>query len=141
MSMAQSSPLSPEQETLSHVQGLVEAFHALDSDNDGFINTQELGGLMGALGYNVSEQDVQAMMQKGDTDKDGLLSISEFLDMNNGDLELGGLCALKTALEQWDLEEHDLVTGEQLFEVVADMGIELSLDDCHGWRWRWSHKF
>ncbi|KAL0432181.1 UNVERIFIED_CONTAM: putative calcium-binding protein CML29 [Sesamum latifolium] len=128
--MAQSSPLSVELETLSHVQGLVEAFHAFDSDNDGYINMQELGGVMGSLGYNVSEQDVQAMMLNGDANKDGLLNISEFLDMNTGNLELGGLTALKTALDAWDLEEHDLVTGEQLYEVVTDMGIELSLDDC-----------
>ncbi|KAI3460608.1 hypothetical protein Pfo_017271 [Paulownia fortunei] len=128
--MAQSDSLSLEMETLNHVMGLVEAFRAFDSDNDGSINAQELGGIMGSLGYNVSEEDVQAMMQKGDGDRDGLLSISEFLDMNTGGLDLGGLTALKPALEALDLEEHDLITGEELYQVIENMGIELSLDDC-----------
>ncbi|GFP87598.1 probable calcium-binding protein cml29 [Phtheirospermum japonicum] len=128
--MAQSNSLSLEMETLNHVLGLVEAFRAFDSDNDGSINAQELGGIMGSFGYKVSEQEVEAMMQKGDTNKDGLLNISKFLEMNTGDLELGGLAALMTAFEGLELEGHDLVTGEKLYQVVEDLGIGLCLSDC-----------
>lgn len=128
--MAQSGSVSVEAETLNHVLGLIEAFHAFDSDNDGSINAQELAGIMGSLRYNVSEQDVQAMMQRGDANKDGELSLAEFLDMNTGDLELNGMSALKTALEGLDLEEHDVLSGEELYQVIENVGVELSLDDC-----------
>ncbi|PIN07200.1 Calmodulin and related proteins (EF-Hand superfamily) [Handroanthus impetiginosus] len=128
--MAQPSSLSIEVETLNHVLGLVEAFRAFDSDNDGRINAQEFAGIMGSLGYTVSEQDIQAAMQEHNPDGYGLLSLSEFLDMNTEDLDLGCLSGLKTALEGLELEEHELVTGERLYEVVQNMGIELSLDGC-----------
>lgn len=117
-------------ETLNHILGLIEAFRAFDSDNDGFINVQELGGIMGSLGYNVSEQDVQGLMHKGDTNKDGQLSMPEFIDMNTEDLELSGLSALKTAIQALELQEHDVLTGEELHQAIESLGIELTLDDC-----------
>ncbi|KAL8467186.1 hypothetical protein ACS0TY_036051 [Phlomoides rotata] len=129
--MAQSGSVSVEAETLNHVLGLVEAFRAFDSDNDGSISAQELGGIMGSLGYNASEQDIEAMMQRGDANKDGQLSLAEFLGMNTEDLELNGMSALKTAIEALDLEEHDVLSGEEVYQVIENVGVELSLDDCH----------
>ena len=64
--MAQLENLSAELETLNQVLSLVEAFRAFDADNDGCITAAELGGIMGSLGYNASDQDVRAMMQQGD---------------------------------------------------------------------------
>ncbi|XP_073147907.1 probable calcium-binding protein CML29 [Henckelia pumila] len=120
-----------EIEPLTHALRLVEAFHAFDSDNDGSINVQELNGIMGSLGYNLSEQDIDDMMQKGDTNKDGLLSISEFLDLNVQNLAFGDFAgALKSGLQELNLKGDDLVSGEELCEVIENVGIELSLDDC-----------
>ncbi|CAK9169627.1 unnamed protein product [Ilex paraguariensis] len=129
--MAQLGSLSAETETLNHVLRLMEAFRAFDSDNDGSITAAELGGIMGSLGYNPSEQDVTTMMQKGDTNKDGLLSISEFLDMNTKELELGSLATcLRGALETLDLEGDEVVTGEELYQVVGTTAAQLSPEDC-----------
>lgn len=129
-SMAQTGSISVDVETLNHVLGLIEAFRAFDSNNDGFITVQELGGIMGSLGYNVSEEDVQGLMEKGDSNKDGLLSMPEFIEINTEDLELSGLSALKTAIEALDLQEHDVLTGKELHQAIDNLGIELSLDDC-----------
>ncbi|KAL2538591.1 putative calcium-binding protein CML25 [Forsythia ovata] len=129
--MAQLSSLSAEIETLSHVSSLIEAFRAFDSDNDGKINAQELGGLMGSLGYSPSEQDINTMLQEADTNSDGLLSISEFLDMNTKDLGLGGLeTILKRAFQEFEFQGEDLVTGEELYEAFGNIGIGLSQDEC-----------
>ncbi|KAG8389718.1 hypothetical protein BUALT_Bualt01G0007900 [Buddleja alternifolia] len=118
-------------ETLNYVLSLVEAFRAFDSDNDGSITAQELGGIMGSLGYNMSDQDLEAMMHKGShPNRNELLSISEFLEMNTRGLELGCLTALKTCFDMLNFDEDDLVTGEELYEVVGDMEIGLSYDDC-----------
>lgn len=118
-------------ETLSQVLSLVEAFRAFDADNDGSITAAELGGILGSLGYNPSETDVRAMMQQGDTNRDGLLSIEEFLEMNTKEMELGGLeTILRTAFQALDVEGEEAVTGEELYEVMENMGAELSLDDC-----------
>ncbi|XP_068324820.1 probable calcium-binding protein CML29 [Pyrus communis] len=130
--MAQPISLSAETETLSQVLGLVETFRAFDSDNDGKITAAELGGILGSLRYNPSEEDVRAMMQQGDTNNDGFLSIEEFLEMNTKSMEFGGLKnVLKNAFEA--LEVDGDVTAEELYEVMGDdLGFELTLQDCQG---------
>ncbi|EEF48411.1 probable calcium-binding protein CML29 [Ricinus communis] len=129
ISMALTASLSAEIETLNQVLCLVEAFRAFDSDNDGSITTAELGGILGSLGYNASKQDVRAMMQQGDTNKDGLLSMDEFLEMNTKDIELGVLGnILKTASEALDADEA--VTPGELCEVIQNGGTDISLETC-----------
>ncbi|KAK1384402.1 putative calcium-binding protein CML29 [Heracleum sosnowskyi] len=131
--MAQHGSLSAETETLSYVLRLLEAFRAFDSDNDGGITAAELGGVMGSLGYNPCDQEVRSMMQQGDRNQDGLLSIQEFLELNTKELELGGLAnSLKTVLEHLDFEGDEFVTGEELFQVMGNStGIdELGLEEC-----------
>ncbi|KAH7567845.1 hypothetical protein JRO89_XS07G0163900 [Xanthoceras sorbifolium] len=129
--MAQSGSLSAETETLSHVLSLVEAFRAFDSDNDGTITAQELGGILTSLGYKASEQDVRAMMQQGDTNKDGLLSLEEFLEMNTKDMELGGIAnSLRTAFDSLNLDGDEIVTGEELHAAMGNIGVDLSIENC-----------
>ncbi|KAK7321061.1 hypothetical protein VNO77_31217 [Canavalia gladiata] len=129
--MAQVGCVSWELETLNHVLALVEAFRAFDADNDGRITEAEVGGIMGSLGYNASEQEVRAMMQKGDKNKDGLLSITEFLELNTKDLEGGNLGnTLRTALEALDEEGSEILTGEELHDVIENLGLNLSLQNC-----------
>lgn len=131
--MAQAGSVSAETETLNHICGLVKAFRAFDADNDGTITAAELGGLMGSLGYNPSEEEVTCMMQQGDTNKDGLLSMEEFLEMNTKDLELGSSGVfLKAASEALNVDGDgdDVVNGEGLFDVMWNLGCGLTLEDC-----------
>lgn len=129
--MAQMGSLSAEMETLNHVLSLVEAFRAFDSDNDGRITEAELGGIMGSIGYKASEQEVRAMMQQGDKNKDGLLCINEFLELNTKDLETGNLGnVLSAAFEALDEDGNEILTGEELHEVMENLGLGLSLEKC-----------
>ncbi|XP_030545231.1 probable calcium-binding protein CML29 [Rhodamnia argentea] len=82
-----------ENETLNQVLALVEAFRAFDSDDDGQITAVELGGIMRSLGYNVSAQEVDAMMGEADANRDGMLSVAEFLEMTTKDMDLGELAS------------------------------------------------
>ena len=129
--MAQLGSLSAQTEALSHVQGLVEAFRAFDSDSDGSITCAELRGIMGSLGYNPTEQEARAMMQEGDKDRDGLLSLEEFLVMNTKDLDLGELGnVLANASEALGGGDEIMITGEELFQVMAGLGLSFCLEDC-----------
>ncbi|KAK7301295.1 hypothetical protein RJT34_12156 [Clitoria ternatea] len=129
--MAQLGSLSAEIETLNHVLSLVEAFRAFDVDNDGRITEAELGGIMGSLGYNPSEQEVRAMMQQGDKNKDGLLSINEFLELNTKHLDGGNLGnILSTAFEALDEDGNEILTGEELHGVIGNLGLDMSLENC-----------
>ena len=115
--MAQVGSLSSEMETLNHVLALVEAFRAFDADNDGRITQAELGGILGSLGYNPSEQEVRAMIEHGDKNKD--------------DLEGGNLAnTLSTAFEALDEDGNEILTGEELHEVMQNLGLDLSLENC-----------
>lgn len=128
--MSQLGSLTAEIETLSQVFSLVEAFRAFDADNDGNITAAELGGILGSLGYNASEQDVRAMMQQGDTNKDGLLSLQEFLEMNTKHMELGVLGnSLTTAFQAFDAG-NQIVTAEELYAAMVNEELDLSLEDC-----------
>ncbi|KAE9605878.1 hypothetical protein Lal_00024630 [Lupinus albus] len=123
--------LSAEMETLNHVLRLIEAFRAFDADNDARITEAELGGIMVSLGYKVSEQEVRTMMQNGDKNKDGLLSISEFLEMNTKDLESGNLSnVLRTTFEALDEDGNEILTGQELHDVMGNLGLGLSLESC-----------
>ncbi|GAB4844859.1 hypothetical protein Ancab_038249 [Ancistrocladus abbreviatus] len=123
--------LSVETETLNHILGLMEAFRAFDADSDGQINAAELGGIMGSLGYKATDQEIRAMMQQADKNRDGQLSLSEFLEMNTKEMELGNFAALlKSVFETFDVDGDDVVTGEELYEVIQDTGIGFSLEDC-----------
>ncbi|OMO62956.1 Calcium-binding EF-hand [Corchorus olitorius] len=126
--------LSAETETLSHVLTLVEAFRAFDADNDGAINGAELGGILSSLGYNASEADVRAMMQQGDANKDGLLSIQEFLHMNTKDMELAADLAnfLRNAFQAFDVDGDEAVTAPELYQIMGNLGVDFSLEDCQG---------
>ncbi|KAH7655867.1 Calmodulin and related proteins (EF-Hand superfamily) protein [Dioscorea alata] len=116
---------------LAHVFSMMEAFRAFDSDNDGQITVDELGGIMSSLGYNPSRQEIVDMMRRGDTDGDGLLSIEEFLDVNTRELSLGSLAgSLSAALPALSFQSGDYeITGEELFEVLGEFG-NLSLEQC-----------
>ncbi|XP_007200820.2 probable calcium-binding protein CML25 [Prunus persica] len=129
--MAQISSLFAETETLSQVLGLVEAFKAFDAENGGKINDAELGEILGSLGYKTSEQDVRAMRQQRDTNRDGFLSIEEFLGMNTKNMEFRKLeDVLKNAFEALDVDGDEVVIAEELYEVMEDdFGLGSSLED------------
>lgn len=119
------SPTAVDVDALNHILGVIEAFRAFDSDSDGSINAQELGGIMASLGYNVTEREVQSLMHG-----EGLLSLAEFVEMNTQSLQLSGLGPLKAAIRGLNMQENDVVTAEELHRGVCELGVELSLDDC-----------
>nr|XP_010918595.1 probable calcium-binding protein CML29 [Elaeis guineensis] len=129
---SQPRSLSPDLEVLSYVNSLMEVFKAFDSNSDGLITCDELGGIMGSLGYNMSEREVNDMMRRGDTDRDGLLSMQEFLEMNTRELDLGDLVdLLQAAVRALGLEmgNDEVVTGAELYNVLCSMG-GASMEDC-----------
>ncbi|XP_044474908.1 probable calcium-binding protein CML29 [Mangifera indica] len=123
--------LSSEAEKMSNILSLVNTFKAFDSDNDGSITAAELGGILSSLGHTASEEDVSAMVQQADKDKDGLLSLEEFLEMNTKDMELGSLrIFLTSALGSMDADEDEILTGEELHEMAENLGFPVTLADC-----------
>lgn len=129
--MAQPGPFSEYTQVLSQVLNLVETFRAFDADNDGRITTAELGGILSSLGHTVSEQDLNVMMQQGDSNRDGLLSIEEFLEMTTDKVDLGNLPnVLITACDNLHANGDEDVTAERLHDIMVNTGIGLPMDAC-----------
>ncbi len=58
-----------------------EAFSRFDKDGDGTITTKELGTVMRSLGKNLTEAELQYMINEVDADGSGTLDFTEFLTM------------------------------------------------------------
>ncbi|KAL5704236.1 hypothetical protein ACHQM5_022689 [Ranunculus cassubicifolius] len=129
--MAQPNSLSNQTQILNQMLNLVETFRAFDSNDDGYISAVELGGILSSLGHSFTEQDLTVMMQQGDRNRDGLLSIEDFLEMTAEKTDMGNLPSiLETAFENLDGNGNEDVTASQLFEILENTGLGLSLDAC-----------
>ncbi|XP_050304524.1 calcium-binding protein E63-1 [Anthonomus grandis grandis] len=59
-------------------QDLLAAFKVFDMDNDGFITKDELRIAMEMIGEDVTEDQLDHIMEVADTDKDGKINYKEF---------------------------------------------------------------
>ena len=55
-----------------------EAFAVFDVDKDGFITKSELRQVMNRLGENLTEEQLDAMIEEADKDGDGKINEIEF---------------------------------------------------------------
>lgn len=66
----------PEQATLD--ERVQEAFKVFDLDGNGFIDKHELKHVMKRLGETLSDNDLDAMFDEADINKDGAIDFGEF---------------------------------------------------------------
>lgn len=52
-----------------------------DMNNDGYITKEEFRTTMKSLGENLTEEEIDAMMSQADTNKDGKISMEEFVHL------------------------------------------------------------
>ena len=55
--------------------------YRFDPDNEGSITVQELRYVLSNLPVKVTDEELNAMLEAGDTNKDGKISFEEFRDM------------------------------------------------------------
>ncbi|KAH7939852.1 hypothetical protein HPB52_018160 [Rhipicephalus sanguineus] len=61
-------------------------FEWYDKDGDGQITAEELGAAMSALGFNLTQQDLEILIAVVDKNGDGTINFSEFVAMTQRDL-------------------------------------------------------
>lgn len=57
------------------------AFSVFDRDGSQYITRENLAEVLGAFGVSLTDDEMDALFTEGDKDKDGSLSISEFLEV------------------------------------------------------------
>jgi len=67
------------EDTPQDIEARERIFKHFDKNGDGKISSAELGESLQALG-SVTPEDVNAMMEEIDTDRDGFISFQEFTD-------------------------------------------------------------
>jgi Ca2+-binding EF-hand superfamily protein len=66
---------------------IAEKFTKYDEDENGQMDTQELGGLVGELGYPLQGDALHALMEWLDRSGDGKISLEEFTRWFTGELD------------------------------------------------------
>jgi centrin-3 len=67
------------------MEEMLKAFKLFDDDNTGKISLRNLRRVAKELGENMSEDELRAMIEEFDTDKDGEISQEEFMGIMFGD--------------------------------------------------------
>lgn len=122
---------------------LRSVFATFDKNNDGHITQQELKESLKNIGITMSDKDVKEMVEKVDSNGDGLIDLDEFCElfesmmmstreeaMNEEDEnrkekeEDGGSGYLKEAFDVFDGDGDGTITVEELGLVLSSLGFK-----------------
>ncbi|PIA61538.1 hypothetical protein AQUCO_00300812v1 [Aquilegia coerulea] len=92
-----------------------EAFAIFDKDGNGCITTKELGTVMKSLNQQTTEAELQQMINEVDTDGNGTIDFSEFLNLmalQNKDTDLEE--EYKKAFRIYDKDQNGFITATEV---------------------------
>lgn len=123
------------------VKELSDAFEFFDLNGDGKLSLKELGTVVRSLGDEVAEEDLKNLIQRVDSDGDGQLDLSEFIDLNtqascsstesSSSSEEAENFALAAAFNKFDGNKDGFISAEELHRVLAAFGDDrFSLEEC-----------
>ncbi|XAR56068.1 hypothetical protein NMG60_11036372 [Bertholletia excelsa] len=105
-------------------------FSTFDKNKDGFITKQELRESLKNMGMQVTETEVADMVEKADSNGDGLMDLDEFCELFESIQELEGTKEeeaegeLREAFDVFDENGDGLITVEELGKVLCSMGLK-----------------
>ncbi|KAK4414197.1 Calcium-binding allergen Ole e 8 [Sesamum alatum] len=121
---------------LQSMEDVKRVFDRFDANGDGKISSDELGGVIKALGSETSADEVARMMEEIDTDKDGFISLEEFAAFCNAEADpLGGENSekeLREAFELYDQDHDGQISATELHLILTRLGERCSVNDCTG---------
>ncbi|KAG1334753.1 Calcium-binding protein CML24 [Cocos nucifera] len=131
MAEPRESKKPPELVSMNDVE---RVFARYDANSDGKISASELAEVMRALGSEVSDEELKAMMAELDSDGDGFVDLKEFAAFHYG---LGGASRaggeegeLRDAFAMYDLDKNGLISAKELHLVLKRLGEKCSVQDC-----------
>ncbi|CAM8890144.1 unnamed protein product [Rhodiola kirilowii] len=106
--------------SVEEVAGIKEGFQLMDTSNNGKINLQELKIGLINLGHQISDADLQILMEAGDVDGDGFLDYGEFVAISVHLRKMGNDDHLRKAFEFFDQNQSGLIEIEELRDALSD---------------------
>lgn len=110
-----------------------KVFNRFDTNQDGKISADELGGVLKALGSDTSAEEVSRMMDEIDTDHDGAINLDEFASFcAREDAYSSGEKELHEAFEMYDQDHDGKISASELHQILTRIGERCSIEDCGG---------
>lgn len=109
-----------------------KVFDRFDADGDGRISPSELGRVVRALGTEVPEREVEAMMEEMDSNRDGFVDPEEFerFHRRSGGGRGEEEEELRDAFDMYDADRNGLISARELHMVMGKLGDKCSVRDC-----------
>ncbi|XP_009617565.1 calmodulin-like protein 3 [Nicotiana tabacum] len=122
-------------------------FATFDKNNDGYITKQELKLSLKNIGIFIEDKDIVDMVEKVDSNNDGLIDLDEFYqlchtflgtetvnegEMNEEEEEANREKDLKDAFDVFDYDKDGLISEEELSKILSSLGLRQGkkLDYC-----------
>jgi len=99
------------------VESYVEAFKAIDADEEGTISKEELSAILG--GNSVTDDAIDAALAKFDTDRNGTMDVEEYLDF----VYASNLEQARMFLKAADTSGDGKLSKDELSAVFEQMGM------------------
>lgn len=115
---------------------LREIFRSFDRNKDGSLTQLELGSLLRSLGLKPSEDQLDALIQKADTNSNGLIEFSEFVALVEPEL-IRVKCPyneeqLRMIFRMFDRDDKGYITAAELAHSMAKLGHALTANELTG---------
>jgi len=131
------APATPRVVRDSELAELEIAFKVFDANGDGQICIAELGAVLRSLGGEVSEDELQLIMDDADKNQDGFICLEEFKAVNRsfaskvGDAGSPREDPIREAFATFDKDGNNLISADELRAVLQSLGDKgHTLEDC-----------
>ncbi|CAN6309589.1 unnamed protein product [Urochloa humidicola] len=111
-------------------QQMREAFDLFDRNNDGFINVEELGAVLGSLGQNCTAYELQSMIAMVDFDGDGAICFDEFsilMEFKPNGVESDE--EITKAFRMFDMDNDGFISEAELCHIMYNLRGDLCADE------------
>jgi calcium-dependent protein kinase len=100
--------------------GLAKVFKAFDKNGDGKLSMQEVKeGYLEHYGKVMSDEEVEEMFNKVDTDKSGFIDYSEFVVAAMNENQLTSNEKLQAAFKMFDKDNSGSISADEIREVLS----------------------
>lgn len=115
---------------------LREIFRSFDRNNDGSLTQLELGSLLRSLGLKPSPDELENLINKADTNNNGLIEFSEFVGLVSPEILSAKSPYTEDQLRQlfkmFDRDGNGFITAAELAHSMARLGHALTAEELTG---------
>ncbi|KAK2401689.1 calmodulin [Trifolium repens] len=102
------------------------AFSLIDKDSDGFITVDELIIIIKSLEGNITQEEIQEMINKGDIDGNGRVDFEQFLHIIEIKMKDYLTEELKDSFKVFDSNNDGYISATELSHVMVKLGERLT---------------